>query len=135
VFTNVINPRSEVNRKAEYKTTIVKRGATVGANATIVCGATIGEYSFVAAGAVVRGDVEPYALVAGVPAVRKGWVCRCGARLRADPTVSVGFWVRCDSCTAEFVAVDGGAALRMAREVEAGVVTPRRDDDVDGAGE
>jgi UDP-2-acetamido-3-amino-2,3-dideoxy-glucuronate N-acetyltransferase len=81
VFTNVINPRAEVARKHEYLPTRVGRGATVGANATIVCGATIGEFAFVAAGAVVRGDVAPFALVAGVPGRRIGWMCACGVRL------------------------------------------------------
>jgi UDP-2-acetamido-3-amino-2,3-dideoxy-glucuronate N-acetyltransferase len=81
VFTNVINPRSEVSRKHEYRPTLVKRGASIGANATIVCGVTIGEYAFVGAGAVVRTDVPPYALVVGVPARRVGWMCACGERL------------------------------------------------------
>jgi len=81
VFTNVVNPRSHVTRKHEYRRTLVRRGASIGANATIVCGATIGEYAMIGAGAVVRGDVEPYALVVGVPARRIGWVCQCGVRL------------------------------------------------------
>jgi len=81
VFTNVINPRSHVSRKDEYRRTLVKRGASIGANATIVCGATLGEYSFVGAGAVVARDVKPYALVVGVPARQIGWVCRCGVGL------------------------------------------------------
>ena len=81
VFTNVINPRSHVARKAEYRPTVVRRGASIGANATIVCGVTLGEYSFVGAGAVVRSDVPAYALVVGVPARRVGWVCQCGIRL------------------------------------------------------
>lgn len=81
VFTNVINPRSHVNRKSEYRPTLVKRGASIGANATIVCGVTIGEYAFVGAGAVVTGDVLPYALVVGVPARQIGWMCVCGSRL------------------------------------------------------
>jgi UDP-2-acetamido-3-amino-2,3-dideoxy-glucuronate N-acetyltransferase len=81
VFTNVMNPRAEVSRKSAYRPTRVRRGASVGANATIVCGATIGEYAFVGAGAVVRGDVAPYALVVGVPARPIGWMCRCGVRL------------------------------------------------------
>jgi UDP-2-acetamido-3-amino-2,3-dideoxy-glucuronate N-acetyltransferase len=84
VFTNVLNPRSEVSRKDEYAPTVVKRGASIGANATIVCGATIGEYAFVGAGAVVRGDVPAYALMLGVPARRRGWMCRCGVRLRVE---------------------------------------------------
>ena len=81
VFTNVTNPRSQINRKSEYKQTLVKQGATVGANATIVCGATIGQYAFIGAGAVVRGDVPDYALMLGVPAIRKGWMSRHGHRL------------------------------------------------------
>jgi len=81
VFTNVINPRSQVNRHAQYMRTLVKRGATIGANATIVCGATLGRYSFLGAGAVVRGDVPDYALMLGVPAQQKGWMSRHGHRL------------------------------------------------------
>jgi UDP-2-acetamido-3-amino-2,3-dideoxy-glucuronate N-acetyltransferase len=86
VFTNVINPRSAVNRKNQYLPTLVKHGASIGANATIVCGCTIGEYAFVGAGAVVRGDVQPFALVVGVPARRKAWVSRHGHRLEFDIT-------------------------------------------------
>jgi UDP-2-acetamido-3-amino-2,3-dideoxy-glucuronate N-acetyltransferase len=81
VFTNVVNPRAEVSRKDEYRPTLVKRGATIGANATIVCGATIGEYAFVGAGAVVTNDVPPYALMVGVPARQVGWMSRTGDRL------------------------------------------------------
>ncbi|MEW6282778.1 MAG: acyltransferase [Candidatus Eremiobacterota bacterium] len=81
VFTNVINPRSQIVRKSEYMTTLVRRGATLGANCTIVCGATIGRYAFVGAGAVVRGDVPDYALMLGVPARQKGWMSRHGHRL------------------------------------------------------
>jgi UDP-2-acetamido-3-amino-2,3-dideoxy-glucuronate N-acetyltransferase len=81
VFTNVINPRSEIERKHEFKTTRVKRGATIGANATIVCGTTIGEYALIGAGAVVTKDVPAYALMTGVPARRVGWMCRCGVKL------------------------------------------------------
>ena len=82
VFTNVINPRSHVSRKSEYRQTLVRRGATIGANATIVCGATLGQYAFIGAGAVVRDDVPAYALMVGVPARRVGWMCQCGTRLR-----------------------------------------------------
>lgn len=81
VFTNVYNPRSAVSRKDEYRDTLVERGATLGANCTIVCGITIGEYSFVAAGAVVNRDVPPYALVAGVPGRQIGWMSRYGERI------------------------------------------------------
>jgi len=81
VFTNVINPRSAVPRKDEYRETTVRRGATLGANCTILCGVTIGRYAFVAAGAVVTKDVPDYALVAGVPAARIGWMSEQGERL------------------------------------------------------
>ena len=81
VFTNVINPRSAVSRKHEYQKTLVRRGASIGANATIVCGVTLGEYAFIGAGAVVTKDVKPFALVTGVPGRQVGWMCRCGERL------------------------------------------------------
>jgi UDP-2-acetamido-3-amino-2,3-dideoxy-glucuronate N-acetyltransferase len=81
VFTNVINPRSHVSRRNEYRPTLVKRGASIGANATIICGSTLGEFCFIAAGAVVSKDVEPYSLMIGVPARRVGWVCECGEKL------------------------------------------------------
>ena len=84
VFTNVVNPRSFVSRKAEFRPTLVKRGATIGANATIVCGHTIGNYAFIAAGAVVTRDVPDFALMAGVPARRIGWMSRAGERLGPD---------------------------------------------------
>lgn len=84
VFTNVVNPRAAIERKAEYLPTLVRRGATIGANATIVCGAVLGAHCFIAAGAVVRGDVPDFALMAGVPAHRIGWMSRAGARLDAD---------------------------------------------------
>ncbi|MEZ5730007.1 MAG: acyltransferase [Burkholderiaceae bacterium] len=84
VFTNVYNPRAAVSRKDEYRRTLVRRGATLGANCTIVCGTTIGEHAFVGAGAVVNRDVAPYALMLGVPARRAGWMCRCGVRLAED---------------------------------------------------
>ncbi|MBT8608400.1 N-acetyltransferase [Polynucleobacter paneuropaeus] len=81
VFTNVYNPRSAVSRKDEYRKTLVKKGATIGANATIVCGITIGQYAFIGAGAVVTKDVSAYALIVGVPAKQIGWVDECGIRL------------------------------------------------------
>jgi len=82
VFTNVVNPRSHVSRKSEYQRTLVRRGASIGANATILCGITLGQYSFIGAGAVVRSDVPDFAVMVGVPARRVGWMCRCGVRLQ-----------------------------------------------------
>jgi UDP-2-acetamido-3-amino-2,3-dideoxy-glucuronate N-acetyltransferase len=90
VFTNVFNPRSEIPRMAELKPTLVKRGATLGANCTIVCGTTIGPHAFVAAGAVVTRDVPAHALVAGNPARPRGWVCTCGTRLGEDLRCACG---------------------------------------------
>jgi UDP-2-acetamido-3-amino-2,3-dideoxy-glucuronate N-acetyltransferase len=81
VFTNVSNPRALIERKDEYKTTLVRRGATIGANATIVCGVEIGQYSFIGAGALVNKDVKPYALMVGVPAKQIGWVNERGEKM------------------------------------------------------
>ena len=81
VFTNVYNPRSAIPRKHEFRDTLVRRGATLGANCTIVCGVTIGEFAFVGAGSVINRDVPAYALMLGVPARRAGWMCYCGVRL------------------------------------------------------
>jgi UDP-2-acetamido-3-amino-2,3-dideoxy-glucuronate N-acetyltransferase len=106
VFTNVINPRSHVTRKSEYKPTVVGRGASIGANATIVCGSTLGEYSFIGAGAVVRHDVPAYALMVGVPARRVGWVCQCGVRLAFQDGKG-----RCGACDATYHEVAGGIRL------------------------
>ncbi len=107
VFTNVINPRSHVSRKHEYRPTVVRRGATIGANATIVCGVTLGEYAFVGAGAVVTSDVPAYALMLGVPARRVGWTCQCGERLaRPAPEAS------CPACGAGY-REDGGALRQI----------------------
>lgn len=97
VFTNVPNPRSEVLRRGQYTPTLVRRGATIGANATIICGVTIGRYAFVGAGAVVTKDVPDYALVVGVPARQHGWMSRHGARLRTPNregiyTCSISGW-------------------------------------------
>ena len=93
VFTNVINPRSHVNRKNEYQRTLIRRGASLGANSTIVCGTTVGEYAFVGAGAVVTKDIPDHALVVGCPARQIGWMCRCGVRLTIRDGKS-----QCESC-------------------------------------
>jgi UDP-2-acetamido-3-amino-2,3-dideoxy-glucuronate N-acetyltransferase len=98
VFTNVINPRSRVDRKNEFQRTLVKRGASLGANSTILCGTTIGRFAFVAAGAVVTRDVPDYALVMGVPARQVGWICRCGVRLELN-----GHMATCHSCGDTYV--------------------------------
>ncbi len=105
VFTNVLNPRAHISRRSEFMKTLVKRGATIGANATIVCGVTLGEYSFIGAGAVVTSDVPPYALMVGVPARRVGWMCRCGERLAFDQ----GF-ARCKRCDSEYQEREGRLA-------------------------
>jgi UDP-2-acetamido-3-amino-2,3-dideoxy-glucuronate N-acetyltransferase len=97
VFTNVVNPRSAIERKHEYKQTLVKKGATIGANATIVCGVTIGAYAFIGAGAVVTRDVPDFALLVGNPARRTGWMCRCGIKLRVD-----GGGARCQVCGTQY---------------------------------
>ena len=102
VFTNVTTPRSHVNRRSEYSKTLVKRGASLGANSTIVCGVTVGRYAFVAAGAVVTKDVSDHAMVAGVPARRIGWACECGVRL----TESSGIW-SCARCGSFFHIAEG----------------------------
>jgi UDP-2-acetamido-3-amino-2,3-dideoxy-glucuronate N-acetyltransferase len=93
VFTNVVNPRSHIVRKDEYKKTLIKEGATIGANATVVCGVTIGRHAFVAAGAVITKDVPAYSLVMGVPGRHAGWICECGVRLPQS-----GQEVKCPAC-------------------------------------
>jgi UDP-2-acetamido-3-amino-2,3-dideoxy-glucuronate N-acetyltransferase len=105
VFTNVVNPRSEVVRRSEYKATLVKRGASIGANATVLCGTTIGTYAFVGAGAVVTRDVADFALVVGSPARPVGWMCRCGIKLQVS-----GPQARCAACGAPYAHHDGRLA-------------------------
>lgn len=100
VFTNVINPRSHVSRKHEYQQTVVGRGATLGANSTIVCGHNVGRYAFVGAGAVVTRDVPDYALVVGNPAQVAGWVCQCGVKIAAGPTRPQH--AQCAACGTEY---------------------------------
>lgn len=109
VFTNVINPRSQFVRKDEYLTTQVRKGATIGANATIVCGVELGEYCFVAAGAVVNKNVPPFALVAGVPAKPIGWMSRFGERI---PLESDGSWA-CPTTGDVYSLQSGAMSLRM----------------------
>lgn len=109
VFTNVYNPRAEVSRKDEYRDTRVKRGATLGANCTIVCGTTIGEYAFVGAGAVVNRDVPDFALMVGVPARQVGWMSRYGERL-ALPLTGDGE-VTCPHTGDRYVLRNGACTL------------------------
>ncbi len=108
VFTNVINPRSHISRKDEFRPTVVRRGATLGANSTILCGHTIGRYAFIGAGAVVTRDVPDYALVVGNPARVTGWMCECGVKLPAASAPSDP--VTCSRCGSQYVV--GGAAVR-----------------------
>ena len=105
VFTNVFNPRSGVIRKDEYRRTLVKRGVTIGANATIVCGVSLGEYSFIAAGAVINKDVKPFALMAGVPAKQIGWMSKFGEKLNL-PLVGNGRAV-CVNTGEKYQLLDG----------------------------
>lgn len=106
VFTNVINPRSHVSRRHEYKRTILRKGSTIGANATIVCGHEIGQYAFVAAGSVVTKDIPAYAQVMGNPARIKAWICQCGEKLtntlKLEPTQTL----TCQSCQKSYRMVN-----------------------------
>ena len=117
VFTNVINPRSAISRKNEFKTTIVRKGATIGANATIISGNTIGKFAFIGAGAVVTDDIPDYALVVGNPAKRVGWMCECGKKLdeNEDPIV-------CSSCNEKYFKKENRIQCLSSIDVEA-VVT------------
>lgn len=102
VFTNVFNPRSHVERKDEYRTTLVKRGATIGANATVVCGVTLGRYSFIGAGAVVTRDVPDYAIVFGNPARLRGWCCACGDKLALAAAPEDRATATCARCAQQY---------------------------------
>ena len=105
-----MNPRSHVPRKNEYRRTLVKRGSSIGANATIICGVTLGEYAFIGAGAVVTSDVPAYGLMVGVPARRVGWMCQCGERLQ---TSTGGGRAACGVCGATYE--EAGGALRQTK--------------------
>jgi UDP-2-acetamido-3-amino-2,3-dideoxy-glucuronate N-acetyltransferase len=109
VFTNVYNPRAAVSRKHEYRDTLVKRGATLGANCTIVCGITVGEYAFIGAGAVVNRDVAAYALVVGVPARQIGWMSRVGQRL--DLPLRGNGSARCEESGETYLLREGVCAM------------------------
>jgi len=104
VFTNVYNPRSAITRKDEYRKTHVRRGATLGANCTIVCGVDIGSYAFIGAGAVINRDVPAHALMLGTPARRKGWMCKCGVQLKGEGEVrcacGLAYLIDKNSCVA-----------------------------------
>ncbi len=112
VFTNVLNPRSHVSRKHEFRQTLVRRGTSIGANATVVCGVTLGEYAFIGAGAVITSDVPAFALMLGVPARRVGWMCQCGERLQLTSGRGT-----CDACGAGYE--ESGGMLRMTTEPRA----------------
>lgn len=101
VFTNVINPRSRISRKDEFQETRVGRGATIGANATLLCGCTIGRYAFIGAGAVVTKDVPDFALVYGNPAEQRGWICECGTTLQLEPSETL-----CGHCRTRYTLSD-----------------------------
>ncbi|MGM0601583.1 MAG: acyltransferase [Candidatus Rifleibacteriota bacterium] len=107
VFTNVINPRSHVSRKHEYKKTLLKQGATVGANATIVCGHTLGRYCFIGAGAVVTSDIPDYALVVGNPGKIKGWMCQCGEKLIIGKNLQENSQHACGACKTKYLVKNG----------------------------
>ena len=113
VFTNVVNPRSHVSRRDEYKPTLVGRGATLGANSTIVCGHSIGRFAFVGAGAVVTRDVPEYALVLGNPAKLAGWMCECGTKLAGVEEAAIS--LRCRACGLEYER-EGRRLSRSARQ-------------------
>lgn len=99
VFTNVYTPRAFIERKHEYLPTLVKKGATIGANATIVCGVTIGQYALIGAGSVVKEDVKDYALIVGVPGKQIGWVCKCGVPLKSKKKSGL---ITCTYCGNEY---------------------------------
>jgi UDP-2-acetamido-3-amino-2,3-dideoxy-glucuronate N-acetyltransferase len=116
VFTNVATPRSHLSRKHAYEPTLVRRGASIGANATIICGNTVGEYAFVAAGAVVTRSVAAYALVAGIPAVPIGWVCHCGERLSLPVRATDALRAACRACDRQYELTEEGTVRPLSSE-------------------
>ncbi len=105
VFTNVINPRSHINRKDEYRRTLVRTGASIGANATVVCGTTLGQYCFIGAGSVVTRDVPDYALIVGNPGRLRGFVCYCGEKLALEVSVQARETTQCSACSKRYEQV------------------------------
>ena len=112
VFTNVTNPRSHVSRKNAYRRTVVRRGASIGANATVVCGHELGEYCFVGAGSVVTREVPAFALVAGVPARRIGWMCQCGSRLPLPAEIATSAHITCRVCGFAYTVDASGVRMQ-----------------------
>lgn len=113
VFTNVVNPRSHVIRRDEYKETLVRRGASLGANCTVVCGITIGRYAFIGAGSVVTRDVPDFALIYGNPARIRAWMCVCGVKLKLSVNGHGHESARCEACGKEYV----GNGMHVAEEM------------------
>ncbi len=111
VFTNVINPRSRVERKSEYQPTIVQRGASIGANSTVLCGITLGHFSFIGAGAVVTRSVPDYALVFGNPARVRGWMCECGVKLNLRERMDISI---CSACGKVYRVANGALIVSPA---------------------
>jgi UDP-2-acetamido-3-amino-2,3-dideoxy-glucuronate N-acetyltransferase len=117
VFTNVVNPRSHIIRKDEYKDTLVRRGASIGANATIVCGITLGKFCFIGAGAVITKDVPAYALMVGVPSKIIGWMCHCGIRLDLPATTGKDLEVECKNCSSSYRLQASGNLIPLREEM------------------
>jgi UDP-2-acetamido-3-amino-2,3-dideoxy-glucuronate N-acetyltransferase len=109
VFTNVINPRSFIERKSEYMKTIIKKGASIGANATIICGHIIGEYAFIGAGTVITKDIPDYALVIGNPGKVIGYICQCGERIYFDSSIETF----CNSCGKHYINSEGKVEINV----------------------
>ena len=105
VFTNVVNPRSHYERKEEFKTTLVKRGCSIGANATIICGVTLGRYAFIGAGSVITHDVPDYALVYGTPGRIRGWMCQCGIKLAFEISANNERAI-CSNCGSSYIKTE-----------------------------